>query len=154
MAEHPRFDRLRGHRMTDAAVDAFLTEQGTGVLALADDGAAYAVPLSFGYRDGRLYFAFFRFDDAPRKEVHAEATDTACLCVYEVESALRWRSVLAFGPLESVGPDRWDEVGATMADNAWSPDLSSVGPRRGTVATYVLPIEEVTGLAGPEYAER
>jgi hypothetical protein len=38
-----------------------------------------------------------------------------------------------------------------MGENAWSPDLSSMGPRRGTVATYVLPIEEVTGLLGQDY---
>ena len=151
MTDTAPIDRLRGLRMTDAEIDDFLAEQGTGVLALADGGDAYAIPVSFGYEDGRLYFAFFRFADEPAKEAYAAETETACLAVYEVESAFDWRSVLAFGPMSPVDPDRWDEVGAAMADNAWSPDLSSIGPRRGTVATYVLPIEEVTGLEGKEH---
>ena len=152
MEDGPDVDRLRGVRMSDAEIDAFLAEQGVGVLALADDGNAYAIPVSFGYADGRVYLVYFRFADRPTKEAYSDATETACLAVYEVESPLRWRSVLAFGPLERVNPDRWDEVGAAMSDNAWSPDLSSIGPRRGTVRTYVMPVEEATGLEGPAYA--
>ena len=45
--------------MTDTEVDAFLREQGTGVLALAADGDAYAVPISFGYEAGRAVFAYW-----------------------------------------------------------------------------------------------
>ena len=50
-----------GGRMTDAEVDTFLTEQGTGVLALADGGSAYAIPISFGYETGRAVFAYWQF---------------------------------------------------------------------------------------------
>ena len=138
--------------MSDAEIDAFLAERGDGVLALADGGDAYAVPLSFGYEDGRLYFAYFRFADEPTKEAYSGATGTACLAVYEAETPFRWRSVLAFGPLEAVGPDRWGEVGAAMGDNAWSPDLSTIGPRRQTVQGYVMPVERATGLKGRDYA--
>jgi translation initiation factor 6 len=153
---HPKtadaeLDHLQGVSMTDAQIDTFLTEQGTGVLALAASDEAYAVPVSFGYADGRCYFAFFRFTDEPTKAAYAEATETACLAVYEVESAFRWKSVLAFGPLESVGPDRWDEVGAAIGENAWSPDLSTIGPRQGSVDTYVMPVETVTGRLGMEH---
>lgn len=151
MPEDSDIDHLEGVRMTDAQIDAFLTEQGTGVLALAASDDAYAVPVSFGYEDGRCYFAFFRFADEPTKEAYAETTETACLAVYEVESAFRWKSVLAFGPLEPVGPDRWDEVGAAIGENAWSPDLSTVGPRQGSIAAYVMPVETVTGLLGKAY---
>jgi hypothetical protein len=38
-----------------------------------------------------------------------------------------------------------------MAENAWSPDLSSIGPRREIVDTYVLDVEEATGLKGRGY---
>lgn len=145
-------DRLRGGRMTDAQIDAFLTEQGTGILALADGDDAYGVPISFGYEDGRCYFAFFRFREQPTKEAYAAATRTACLSVVEVESVHRWKSVLVRGPIEAVDPDRWDEVGVVMGENAWSPDLSTVGPRRSTVGTYVVPVETATGRLGPGYA--
>lgn len=152
MTDETDADRLRGLRMRDEEIDAFLRERGTGVLALADGDDAYAVPISYGYADGRLYFAFFRFAEEPRKEAYAGTTRTACLAVYEAESALRWRSVLATGPIESVPPERWDEVGAAMGETAWSPDLSTVGPRRQTVGTYVLPVEEATGMKGKAYA--
>ena len=148
MAEESGVDGLEGRRMSDEEIETFLTEQGTGVLALADGGHAYAVPISFGYTGGRLYFAYFSFTDEPRKATATAATETACLAVYDVESVFRWRSVLAMGPIEPVGPDRWDEVGVAMGDNAWSPDLSSLGPRRLTVDTYVLEVEELTGRQG------
>lgn len=151
MADEASTEELGGVRMSDRDVDAFLADQGTGVLALADGGEAYAVPISFGYEDGRCYFAFYRFADEPRKEAAAAATETACLATYDVESVLRWKSVLAMGPIEPVGPDRWDEVGVAMGDNAWSPDLSSMGPRRQTVGTYVMTVEEATGLRGSGY---
>lgn len=139
---------LQGRGMTDEEIDAFLAEQGTGILALADGGDAYAVPISFGYKAGRLYFAYYRFSEQPRKKRFTEETRTACLAVYDVESLFRWRSVLAMGPIEPVGPDRWDEVGVAMGETAWSPDLSSLGPRGLTVDTYVLEPEEMTGRQG------
>ena len=146
MAEEP--ETLGGRGMTDDEIDQFLTEKGTGILALADGGDAYAVPISFGYRGGPLYFAFYRFSEDPRKKRYTDATRTACLAVYDVESMFRWRSVLAMGPIEPVGPDRWDEVGAAMGETAWSPDLSSLGPRGMSIDAYVLQIEEVSGRKG------
>lgn len=151
MADQNAADRLRGLRMGEDEIAAFLTERGTGVLALADGDDAYAVPISFGYEDGRVYFAFFRFDDEPRKETYAEATRTACLAVYDAESPQRWRSVLALGPIHPVSPDRWDEVGEALGETAWSPDLSTVGSRQQTVGTYVLTVEEATGMKGSAY---
>ena len=150
MTDDTPVDRLRGVRMTDTEIDAFLRRQGVGVLALADGGDAYALPISFGYDDGRLYFAYFRFADEPLKEAYSEATETACLAVYEAESTFRWRSVLASGPIEAAPREAWDEVGAAIDENAWSPDLSSIGPRRYSVGSYVLSIEEATGLKGKE----
>lgn len=152
MTVEPAVEGLEGLRMSDAEVDAFLTEQGDGVLALADGGDAYAVPISFGYDAGTVYFVFFRFAEEPKKEAYSRATETACLAVYEATSPERWRSVLVTGPLEAVGPDRWGEVGTAMGDNAWSPDLSTIGPRQQLVQAYVLPIEAATGMKGRAYA--
>ena len=39
-----------GAEISDAEIDTSLTEQGAGVLSLADGGHANAVPISFGYR--------------------------------------------------------------------------------------------------------
>lgn len=139
---------VRGATMTDAEIDAFLTEQGTGVLSLADGSHAYAVPISFGYETGRALFSFWQFGAESRKLAFAEATQRACLAVYDVDSQTEWRSVLAFGTLEELPTERWGELGALLEGNAWSPDVSSIGARRPSIVGYELEIGEVTGLKG------
>ncbi|PSQ53214.1 pyridoxamine 5'-phosphate oxidase [Halobacteriales archaeon SW_8_65_20] len=138
----------RAAAMDDAAVDAFLREQGTGVLSLAEDGAAYAVPVSFGYDTGRALFGFYTFGEESRKRQFAATTDRACLTVYDTDDETDWKSVLAFGPLAELSQESWDEVGELISENAWTPDLSAVGSRRLSVTAYELDIEEVTGLHG------
>jgi len=139
-------ERVRGGGMTDAEIDDFLREQGTGILALADENRAYAVPISFGYETGRAVFAYWQFGTDSDKIAYTETTERACLAVYEIKSQFDWRSVLAFGSLRELTPKEWTEVGELMDDNAWSPDLSSVGKRRLSIVGYELEIEEVTGL--------
>lgn len=142
---------LRGATMSDAEIDAFLAEQGTGVLSLADGGRAYAVPISFGYETGRAVFSFWQFGADSRKLAFAEATETACLAVYDVESRSRWRSVLAFGTLEELPTDRWGELGELLEANAWSPDVRPIGARQLSIVGYELEIETATGLQGSAY---
>lgn len=141
-------EQMRGDPMTDAEIDTFLREQGTGVLSLADGNRAYAVPISFGYETGRAVFAYWQFGSDSRKMAYSDATERACLVVYEVESQLDWCSVLAFGSLREMSLDEWTDLGELMADNAWSPDLSTMGERRLTVIGYELRIDEATGLQG------
>ncbi|MGQ4556249.1 pyridoxamine 5'-phosphate oxidase family protein [Halobellus sp. GM3] len=146
MADNVDPERVRGGEMTDAEIDAFLREQGTGVLALADGGRAYAVPISFGYEAGRAVFAYWQFGADSEKIAYSEATERACLAVYETNTQFDWQSVLAFGPLEELTPKEWTDVGELMDDNAWSPDLSDVGKRRLSIVGYEMDIESVTGL--------
>ncbi|MFB6092752.1 MAG: pyridoxamine 5'-phosphate oxidase family protein [Haloquadratum sp.] len=146
MADDVDLEAVRGGRMTDAEIDAYLQEQGSGILALADDSRAYAVPISFGYETGRAVFAYWQFGAESEKLAYSEATDRACLAAYDINSQFDWRSVLAFGPIEELPPDRWSEIGELMDENAWSPDLSGVGRRQLTIVGYEMTIEEVTGL--------
>lgn len=142
-------ETLRGAAMTDAEIDAFLTDEGTGVLALADGGDAYAIPISFGYDGERVVFSYWQFGPESRKREYTESTQTACLAVYDVASTLEWQSVLAFGDLAEIPPERWDDLGQLLEDNAWSPDVSTVGNRQLSIVGYELVLEEVTGLQGP-----
>jgi len=143
-------EEVRGARMDEAEIADFLTDQGTGVLALADGGRAYAIPISFGYEGGSAYFGYFRFGADSEKERYSEATERACLTVYEIEDQFDWRSVLAFGGLRELPQEKWNLVGEAIDDNAWSPDLSTLGKRQLTVAGYELEIEEATGLKGAD----
>jgi hypothetical protein len=141
-----------GDRMDDAAIDAFLREQGVGVLALADAGHAYAIPISFGYDTGRVVFGYFSFGDESRKQAYTEATEEACLTVTDVRSRYDWRSVVVTGPLSEVDPQSTD-LGRLLGENAWSPDLSSLGQRGLQVRGYELAIEEATGYRGKRAGE-
>ena len=151
MNDAPGREDPRGARMTDEEVDDFLTEQGVGLLSLADGGDAYAIPISFGYDDGRAVFSYWHFGTETTKEEYTEATNTACLAVYDVDSPVKWRSVLAFGELEEIPTQRWDELGELIDDNAWSPDVSPIGNRGLTITGYEMEIEEVSGFQGSGY---
>lgn len=114
-----------GSRMSEREVARFLRSQGVGVLALASDGAAYAVPLSFGYADDprRLYFEFVRFGDESRKIAAAEDTAEACFVTLDATSRFDWRSAVATGPLRTVPEDEREAMDAAMDDNGWFPSL-------------------------------
>lgn len=146
MAPRVNEHETREGAMDAAAIDEFLAEQGTGVLALARDGEAYAVPVSFGYETGRALFGFFNFGESSRKLAFAEATDRACLTVYDVAGPDDWTSVVLRGPLTELGVESWDDIGARISENAWSPDLAGIGTRRLSIVGYELGIEEATGL--------
>ena len=62
------FAHLEGTEMDRPATDAFLAEQGVGLLALTDGAEAYGLPVSCGY-DGAatLYFVFLRLGEHSKK---------------------------------------------------------------------------------------
>lgn len=139
-------ETLGGVEMTDREVDAFLREQGVGVLSLARGSEAYGVPVSFGYDGDRLYFVFLLAGEESRKEALAERTERASFLAYEIESRYRWRSVVAAGPIREVGDEEWPALRAAIEANAWYPDLfSRTDPMRG-VGGRVLEIDEVSGI--------
>jgi hypothetical protein len=146
MAEHTDAEAVRGGRMTDSEVDAFLRAQGTGILALADGGRAYAIPISFGYETGRAVFAYWQFGPESEKNDYTDATDQACLTVYDVASEREWRSVVARGPLRELPAEEWADLGGLIDDNAFSPDFAGVRPRQLSVAGYELRIDDATGF--------
>ncbi len=146
MTEDTGPEQVRGGRMTDAEVDAFLREQGTGVLALADGNRAYAVPISFGYETGRAVFAYWQFDSESTKDAYTDATERACLTVYDVASEREWRSVVARGPLRELSAEEWADLGGLIDDNAFSPDFTGVRDRHLSIVGYELRIDEATGF--------
>jgi nitroimidazol reductase NimA-like FMN-containing flavoprotein (pyridoxamine 5'-phosphate oxidase superfamily) len=124
----------------------FLREQGVGVLALADAGVPYVLPLSFGYDgDARLYFTYLLFGAQSKKEELSERVEKARFLVYAAESMHAWRSVLLTGELGEVSNEEWDELQTAM-ENAWHPNLfSAATPMRG-VKGYQFRITDQTSL--------
>lgn len=138
---------FHGSGMTDHEIDRFLLEQGTGVLALASDGDAYAVPLSFGYDgEGTIYLDLLRFGEESEKLDRVETTETACFVTYDAPAQSAWRSVVALGTLEQVPEGAaTEEMDAIMADNAWYPDLLPQAEPVTEVVRYQFSIDGVTG---------
>lgn len=67
--------------MNDEAIDERLQTTETGVLSLARDDDAYAIPLAHYYDGERLYFRL-GVTEGSTKQAFWESTDTACYCLY------------------------------------------------------------------------
>lgn len=70
--------------MDSPEIEDRLRTAQTGVLALADDGDAYAIPLAHYYDGEGLYFRF-GITEGSRKQEFWETTETACYVLYGAE---------------------------------------------------------------------
>lgn len=141
-----KFAEIEGIEMDREMVDAFLREQGRGILSLTDGREGYGVPVSFGYdSEDSLYFVFLRVGEQSKKSQFAEQTERASLTVYDVTSKHVWTSVIASGPLHQIADDEWSELEAAVEDNAWYPSLFSEAEPMQDIQGWELRIEEVTG---------
>ena len=139
------FAPIQGDPMTDEEVEAYLRDHGVGVLALADEGRAYGVPISFGYDGDRVYFVFLR-GETSQKERFAETTTRATLTTFDVSGRYEWESVVVSGTIREADDGEWDALVSAMEANAWFPSLFSESePMRG-IAGWVLDVETATGL--------
>ncbi len=91
--------------MTRAETDAFLGENETGVLSLAQGDDPYAAPVSYGYDAERSSF-YFRLVSTPESEKRRflEADTPARFVVYGDEGEEVYRSVVAEGRLSEIDP--------------------------------------------------
>jgi hypothetical protein len=125
--------------------DELLRERGSGVLSLTDGTETYAVPMSFGYDGGTLYFQFVH-DENSRKMSFVEATDVSTFTVYTEDPP---RSVTVRGSLERVVDDE-SQAAAVFSENATVPSLT-VSPGKSVddlaFEFYRLRPLEVTGRA-------
>ena len=105
--------RRKRQQLSRAEAEAILERGTSGVLAVAgDDGYPYAVPLSYVYQDGKLWFHCAKSGhklDAVRRE------EKASFCVIDQDQVVPeeyttyFRSVIAFGRiriLEDTGEKR------------------------------------------------
>lgn len=141
-------ERLRGTTMDDAEIDQLLTEQGWGVLSLATDREAYAIPISFGYDGDRCYLYLIRFGGDSEKLEALERTRTAALSVVHVEDASTWYSVVVRGQLYPVDEAELETFERVITDNGWFPNLFPAEQEPTAVGRYSLEIDEVSGRRG------
>ncbi|WP_162224555.1 pyridoxamine 5'-phosphate oxidase family protein [Halorussus amylolyticus] len=119
-------------------LDELLRTGSVGVLALADDGDAYAVPVAYDY-DGESLVVRLGASPDSEKMAHLESTDTATLVVHD-EGTPSW-SVLARGSLRE--RDDFDDRRVNRQFSAlrvFDEEIDEVD-----AAVYELEMSEVTG---------
>jgi nitroimidazol reductase NimA-like FMN-containing flavoprotein (pyridoxamine 5'-phosphate oxidase superfamily) len=127
--------------MDEADLESHLRSAEHGVLGLADEGDAYAVPLSYHYDGERLLLRVSHHDDEAEKRDYLETTNTATFVVFDADGDSSW-SIVVRGPVREVD-ERIDE--ATL--NEWFPPFrlfdESVDQVEFTL--YELSMETVIG---------
>ena len=102
--------RRKRQALTQAQCQAILEQGSCGVLALSgDDGYPYAVPLSYLYHQGKLYFHCAKSGhklDALRREPKASFCVVAQDQVAPLEYTTLYRSVIVFGRLRELEDDK------------------------------------------------
>ncbi|MDZ5811460.1 pyridoxamine 5'-phosphate oxidase family protein [Halorubrum sp. AD140] len=85
--------------MTESEVNDYLQAGEHGVLGLADDDDAYAIPLSYHYDGERLLLRVSQHDHESEKGRFLRTTDTATFVCYEASTDESW-SIHVRGPIE------------------------------------------------------
>ncbi len=136
--------------MDDVSVERYLEREETGVLGLAADGDAYAIPVAYHYADGSLYV---RLADAgsSTKMDYIERTETACLTCYDVDDTGDSWSVLVTGPMRKLDEAEQAAFDKTTVNESFldlrvfDEDVEAID-----LELYELEIESVTGRRTPD----
>ncbi len=130
--------------MTADDTEAFLTEQASGVLCLADDRRAYGVPVAFAYdAGGERAVLDLGFAPGSKKREFIETTDEVCLTAYEWSATRDWKSVVMTGTLAELDDDAVDDE-----TEAWFHTVATdidAEERDLTLQWYELRVEELSG---------
>lgn len=136
---------LQAVTMSDEEIGSLLRDQGFGVLSLAAENTAYAVPMSFGYDGQQLYFVFLQTAEESTKIAFSDQTELAAFGVYDINSKHDWRSAIVYGSMTELPEDDWNAAVQAVKDNAWHPNLfASASPMQGLQWWTLVP-EDRTG---------
>ena len=156
--------RRKNQQLPEDECRRILCEATSGVLAVAgDDGYPYAVPLSFAYADGKLYFHVAR---SGHKLDALRANPRASFCVIgqdkivPAEYTTYFRSVIAFGTVRIVETTSCTEMrrGLDLLADKYCPGETQesreaeIGKLEGALYVLVMDIEHLTGKEGRELA--
>ena len=124
------------------AIEAHLDAAETGVLSLADGGAAYAIPVAYHW-DGESFV--FRLGEHPDSDKmgYIESTTTASFLVYHYDASGASWSVLAIGTLRRLPAAEADRLEARedfLPLRIFGEELEDLTP-----VLYALDVETLTG---------
>lgn len=137
---------------------AILEKGSSGVLALWDGEEPYAVPLSYVYHGGKLYFHCAR---AGRKLEAAKVCPKASFCVVEADKVIpekyttAYRSVIVSGPLRILADEAEMVPALHLLAEKYNPGHARDAEKEisaGLSHMFVLELnaEEISGKQGKE----
>jgi len=141
-------ERLHGVKMSETEIDGSLYEQGHAILSMAKDGAAYGVPVSFGYDGDAIFLYLIQFDGRSKKLEFSAGAGTVCLTAYDITDRSEWECVIVYGSLDSVPESEFEYMDGVMDDNAWFPSFHPPEWPITGVRRTVLSITSTTGRKG------
>ena len=156
--------RRKNQQLPEDECLRILREATSGVLAVTgDDGYPYAVPLSFAYADGRLYFHAAKSGhklDALRQNPKASFCVIGQDQVVPAEYTTYYRSVIAFGTVHVVEDSSDPETrrGLDLLAGKYSPEETpesreaEIGKFLDALCVLVMEIEHLTGKEGKNLA--
>lgn len=133
--------------MDGIEIESFLESQTTGVLALADEDDAYAIPISFAY-DDEVEKLYFRLGYAPgsRKQQFVESSELVTFVVSD-ETPDGWKSVVVEGRLSEMGADSLDAA-IVEATNKLDIPYFKVHDRPASDLQFTIVEMDPTGMSG------
>ena len=156
--------RRQKQALSPAECDAILARGSSGVLAVSgDDGYPYAVPLSYVYAGGRLYFHCARQGhklDAVRRCAKASFCVIDQDQVVPEEYTSYFRSVIVFGQVRELTDDARKRAAITALARKYAPDApdaaadAAIDREWTPLCMLELTPEHITGKQARELASR
>ena len=147
--------RRKKQRLSDAEAKKILETGSSGVLALSgDDDYPYAVPLSYAYLNGNIYFHCAGTGhkiDAVKKHNRASFCVIGADNVVPEEYTTYYRSVIAFGKIRIVEDEAEKREAITAIALKYNPDDSgehreaAVNREWKALCILALDVEHLTG---------
>jgi len=150
--------RLEANMITNEEAEDMLNEATNGVLAVdGDDGYPYAVPLSFAYKNGKIYF--HSTSDNSHKIESIKKNPRVSFCVITKDEILPkqfntlYRSVILFGKARVLTDSKEIEQGIMAIVKKYAGEFMDEGKaymhaETGNFCVVEIEIEHMTGKAG------
>lgn len=150
--------RLEANMTTNEEAVEMLKEAANGVLAVdGDDGYPYAVPVSFAYSDGRIYF--HSTSDNSHKVESIRKNPKVSFCIITQDNIIPesfntlYRSVIVFGKARVLTDPKEIEQGIMTIIRKYAGDYMDEGraymdAETGNFCVVEIEIEHMTGKAG------
>lgn len=154
--------RRNKQQLSEEEAIKILNEATNGVLALDGDGGyTYAVPLSFAYADGKIYFHAAL---SGHKLDAIKNNDKVSFCAIAQDKVVQetftthYKSAIAFGRIKIIEDNNDPEKrsGLELLADKYSPDVSAESREREisgklkALVVIVLEVEHLTGKAARE----